>query len=148
MMSSQLQRISTKRWKNLRARQTSNSLLSKIHSTLFVHTLSNTSIHRFRKTKVDKTNFFKKIFWRTHVHFWGHWYSCFGLLVMFPLDFKARVGSLIHTWWRHKWYTLAEIHFRCNTFAGVYIQHGNQSLSPHACFSSGRLLDSNGKPPA
>ena len=27
--------------------------------------------------------------------FWGHWYPCFGFLVMFPLGFKARVGSAL-----------------------------------------------------
>ena len=27
---------------------------------------------------------------------WGHWNPCFGFLVMSPLGFKARVGSLIH----------------------------------------------------
>ena len=37
---------------------------------------------------------------------WGHWYSCFGLLVTSHLAFKARVGSLIPTWQRHT----------CNTF--------------------------------
>ena len=29
----------------------------------------------------------------THVHFWGH--PCFRLLVMYPLGFKARVGSAL-----------------------------------------------------
>ena len=27
--------------------------------------------------------------------FWGHWYPCFGFLVMSPLGFKARVGSAL-----------------------------------------------------
>ena len=39
--------------------------------------------------------FFFKVFWRTHVLFWGHWYPCFGFLVMSPLGFKARVGSAL-----------------------------------------------------
>ena len=39
--------------------------------------------------------FLKKSFWRTHVLFWGHWYPCFGFLVMSPLGFKARVGSAL-----------------------------------------------------
>ena len=30
-----------------------------------------------------------------HILLWGHWYPCCRLLVMFSLDFKARVGSLI-----------------------------------------------------
>ena len=37
----------------------------------------------------------KILFWRTQVLLYGHWYPCFGLLVMSPLGFKARVGSLI-----------------------------------------------------
>ena len=39
--------------------------------------------------------FFKK-FGRHKSFLWGNWYPCFGLLVMFPLGFKARVGSCIH----------------------------------------------------
>ena len=39
--------------------------------------------------------FFFKSFWQTHVHFWGHWYPCFGFLVTSPQGFKARVGCLI-----------------------------------------------------
>ena len=27
--------------------------------------------------------------------YWGHWYPCFGFLVMSPLGFKARVGSAL-----------------------------------------------------
>ena len=37
-------------------------------------------------------SFFFFSFWRTHVHFWGHWYPCFGFMVTSPLGFKARVG--------------------------------------------------------
>ena len=40
-------------------------------------------------------SFFLKVFWRTHVLFWGHWYPCFGFLVTSPLGFKARVGSAL-----------------------------------------------------
>ena len=89
----------------------------------------------------------KKICW-THVHFWGHWYPCFELLVMSPLGFKARVGSLIWTLRRHTWYTFPEIHLWCDTSASIYGQHSSQSLSPHACFSRGRMLDLNHRPPA
>ena len=39
--------------------------------------------------------FFKKFLADTHVLFWGHWYPCFGFLVMSPLGFKARVGSAL-----------------------------------------------------
>ena len=71
--------------------------------------------------------------------FVGHWYACFGLLVISRLDFKVRLGSLLCTCQRHMWYTFPEIHLWCNTFAGVYGQHSSRSLSPHACFSRGRL---------
>ena len=36
-----------------------------------------------------------KILADTHVHFWGHWYPCFGFLVTSPLGFKAGVGSAL-----------------------------------------------------
>ena len=39
--------------------------------------------------------FFLINFCWTHVHLWGHWYPCFGLLVTSPLGFKARVGSAL-----------------------------------------------------
>ena len=48
--------------------------------------------------QVQKIVFFlkkKKVFWRTHVLFGGHWYPCFGFLVTSPLGFKARVGSAL-----------------------------------------------------
>ena len=45
---------------------------------------------------------FFKSFWRTHVLFKGHWYSCFGFLVTSPLGFKARVGSALFTFCRGK----------------------------------------------
>ena len=36
-----------------------------------------------------------------HMSFlWGQWYPCCGVLVMSLRGFKARVGSLTHTWWR------------------------------------------------
>ena len=40
---------------------------------------------------------FLKLSWRTHsrVLVWGHWYPCFGFLMMSPLGFKARVGSAL-----------------------------------------------------
>ena len=68
---------------------------------------------------------------------------------MSPLGFKARVGSLIYTWWRHTWYMFPEIHLWCDTCWSLGGQHGSQSLaSPHAYFSRGRMLDSIGRPPA
>ena len=52
------------------------------------------------KEEIDISKIFLKYFWWTRVHFWGHWYPCFGLLVMSALGIKARVGSLIRTWQR------------------------------------------------
>ena len=80
---------------------------------------------------------------------WGHWYPCFGLLVTSPLDFKARVGNLICTKLRHTWYIFPEIHLWCDMCWPLGSQHGSCLLSPHACFSRGRLLDadSNARPP-
>ena len=92
--------------------------------------------------------FFLKFFVGHMSIFWDQWYPCFGLLVTSPLDFKARVGSLIRTWQRHAWYMFPEICFWCNTSTSVYGQHSSQSLSPHACFSRGRMLDLNHRPPA
>ena len=42
--------------------------------------------------------FFFKIFFGRRIHisyFGGHWYHSFGFMVMFPLGFKARVGSTL-----------------------------------------------------
>ena len=58
-----------------------------------------------------------KSFW------WGHWYSCFRLLVTSPLGFKATVGSHIHTWWRQPHYTLPVIHLLCYTCCPLGGQH-------------------------
>ena len=41
-----------------------------------------------------------------------------------------------------------EIHLWCDTSAGVYSQHSSQSFSPNECFSRGRMLDLNHRPPA
>ena len=51
----------------------------------------------------------------------------FGLLVMSPLGFKARVGSLICTWQRCICYTFPEIHLWCDTFQPLGNQHGSQA---------------------
>ena len=63
--------------------------------------------------------------------------------------FQSQSGfCLIRTLWRHMWYTFPEIHLSRNTSAGVYSQHSSQSLSPHVCFSRGRMPDLNHRPPA
>ena len=94
-----------------------------------------------------KNQLFKKTFQWTHVHFGATDTPCFRLLMTSPLGFKARVGSLIHTWWRHMCYTFLEIYLWCDTFAGIYGQHSCQSISPHMCFSRGRMQDLNGRIP-
>ena len=38
---------------------------------------------------------FFKVFGGHMSFFWGHWYPCFGFLVMSPLGFKARVSSAL-----------------------------------------------------
>ena len=51
------------------------------------------------KTDIQNVYFFSFLnIFGGHIHmsyFGGRWYPCFGFLVMFPLDFKARVGCLI-----------------------------------------------------
>ena len=49
--------------------------------------------------------YFKKIC-GTHVHLWGHWFSCFGILVTSALGFKVRVAALLALWQIDMWYTL------------------------------------------
>ena len=67
------------------------------------HVLQNTKWHFHQNSSIFKyhftwefttcTDFLK--FFGGHISFlWDHWYPCFGLLVMFPLGFKARVGAL------------------------------------------------------
>ena len=78
----------------------------------------------------DCPNFFKKNFG------WGHWYPCFGLLVMSFLVFKARVDSLIRTWHRHTCYTFPRIHLWCKTCWLLSGQHGiGQSKLYFNCFT-------------
>ena len=66
----------------------------------------------------------------THVLLWGQWYPCFGLLVMSPLSFKARVDSLIWTWQRCIWCTFPKIHLWCDTCKSLDSQQGGWSLFP------------------
>ena len=93
----------------------SSVIFCLLHKILF-------KVHLNQKEDSISWIFFFNFCW-THVHFWGHWYPCFGLLVMSPLGFKARVGRLIQTLQRHMWYTFPEIHLWCDTSAGVYGQH-------------------------
>ena len=75
-----------------------------------------------------------KNFWWAPVLLWRHWYPCFGLLVTFPPGLKARLGSLIHTWWRCMWYTFPENHLWCDTCWPLDGQHGRLSLFPTYMF--------------
>ena len=54
-------------------------------------------------------------FWRAYILFVGPLIPCFGLLVISPLGFKARLGNLIHTWQRHTCYMFLEIDLWCKT---------------------------------
>ena len=58
---------------------------------------------------------------------WGHWYPCFGLLVMVSSGFQSqsRVGSLIHTLRRCMCYTFPEIHLLCDIYWPLSSQHGS-----------------------
>ena len=47
---------------------------------------------------------------------------------MSTLGFKARVGSLIHTWWRCMCYMFPEIHLWCDTCWPIGSQHGSQPV--------------------
>ena len=62
---------------------------------------------------------------------WDHGYPSFGLLVMPPLGFKARVGSLSCTWQRRTFYTFTEIHLWCDTCQPLCGQHGNWAIFFH-----------------
>ena len=53
------------------------------------------------------------------------------LLVMSPLGFKARVGSLIRTWWGCTYYTFLEIHLLCITCWPLGSQHGSWAILYH-----------------
>ena len=92
--------------------------------------------------------FLKKRFWRTHVLFWGHWYPCFGFLVMSPLGFKARVGSAL--------FAIFFCRGECNvhsprftsgaTLADLLAAGAQLVTSPHACAEVGLGSDSNVQP--
>ena len=58
----------------------------------------------FSPCKSLKNSDFSLNFWSTHVLLWGHWYSCFGLLVMSLLGFPY-------------------LHLCCDTCQPLYSQH-------------------------
>ena len=53
----------------------------------------------FSKVRSNKIPLFCSLFkcFGGHVLLWGHWYPCFGFLVMFPLGFRIRVCSALLT---------------------------------------------------
>ena len=77
-----------------------------------------------------------KIFWWTHVLFVGPLIPLFWTSGDVSSGFQSQSRSLIFTWKRHAWCTFPEIHLWCNTYQPLGGQHGSQSLSPHASFSS------------
>ena len=84
--------------------------------------------------------FFKKKIGGHESFLWGHWYPCFGLLVTSPLGFKARVGSLIRTWWRHTCYMFPEIHIYSDTCWPLGSQHGSRAVSSTYLWGIGSFL--------
>ena len=69
-------------------------------------------------------------FGRRQSFLWGHWYPCFGLLVMSPLGFKARVSRHIHPWQRCMCYTFPKIHLWCDICWPLGDQHGSWAVLP------------------
>ena len=93
----------------------------------------------FRYDNIFFCFFFLNFCW-THVHLWGHWYPCFGLLMVSPLGFKARVGSALFALGGGI-RNIRSLRFTSGVtpFASVYCQHSSQLPSPHACFSRGGM---------
>ena len=95
------------------------------------HASWNKNMRKTRSTGSGKVRgIFSKIIWWTHVLLWGHWYPCFGLMVTSSLDFKARVGRIICTWWSCMWCIFPEIHLWCHTCPPLASQHGSRWLFP------------------
>ena len=80
-----------------------------------------------------RLGFFINIFGGHKSFLWGHWYPCIGFLVMSPLGFKARVGSLICTSWRHHSVRPG----RCSTDWAMLARLWNETLDvfSHVCLS-------------
>ena len=90
---------------------------------------------------------FQTIFGGRESLLWGHWYPCFELLVT-SLGFKARVGSLIYTWWRCTWCMFHGIYLWCDTCWILDRNHDSGLLFPTRVSTEVRMPDSNGRPPA
>ena len=62
---------------------------------------------------------------------WGRGYPCFGLLVMSPLGFKARVSSPINSLGSGIMSYMFQSHLWCNTCWSLGRQHGGQPVLLH-----------------
>ena len=85
-----------------------------------------------------RLGFFINIFGGHKSFLWGHWYPCIRFLVMSPLGYKARVGSLICTWWRHHrqmlyWLSYASSALKWNIRCFQSCLSVSQSLCQHVC---------------
>ena len=83
----------------------------------------------------------KCIFLNTYLSARGHWYPCFGLLVMSALGFKVMVDlacilSCLHA--------TPQIHLWCNTCRPLDGQYGGLSRSLHASAEVGRRGSNGG----
>ena len=77
--------------------------------------------------------FLRKIFGGHMSFLWGHWYPCFGLLVMPALGFKARVDPLLVCFVAcMQW--IPQIHLWCDTCWPLDGQHGSWLRSLHATY--------------
>ena len=73
------------------------------------------------------TPFFLKKIWGYKSFLWGHWYPCFGPLVMSALSFKARVDPFCV----FSYLCDLQIHLCCDTCWLYRGQHGSQAFFIH-----------------
>ena len=90
-------------WLALSRRSTAVSVCTYSHDYSTAHLWGGCDrVVSFNLSVLNKDCFCFFLFFGGYKSFlWGHWYSCFGLLVTSPLGFKARVGILILAWQRH-----------------------------------------------
>ena len=95
---------------------TGSSVISTIFSLNKAQVLKAHIVFSFATQQI----LFLKIFGGHKSFLWGHWNPYFGLLVMSPLGFKARVSALF-----------PEIHLWFNTCWPLGGQHGSQTIFSH-----------------
>ena len=99
----------------------------------------------YLRTNRDGT-FFKNF--GAHISFWGPLIPPFWTSSDIAFGFQSQSWQLyLHLAKAYMMY-IPEIHLWCNTCQALDGQHGSQSLSLHACFSRGRMLDLIGRPSA